>query len=356
MRLCFFASANSVHSKTWIKYFADRGYEVYWISVTPNTVGEIKNVKSYYLEEYPVKILDVIFNLFRMRKLIKEIKPDILHAHYAGVNGVLGVLSGFHPYILTAWGSDILINPDKNIINKLLISKVLKRADLITCNGEPIKQEMIELGVKSEKIKLIFWAIDVSKFKPKDKYEPGSFYTIISLRNLEPVYNLETLINSVPIVLKDFPRTKFIIAGKGSEKTKLRELAKSLGVIDSIKFVGWISSEKISWHLRSSDVYVSTSLSDGDLSQATQQAMACGVPVITTDIEVNKKRIKDNKDGLLFPVRDPESLAKKIISLLMNKELRKKLGREGRKTIKRDFNYFEEMKKMENYYQKLIKE
>jgi hypothetical protein len=102
MKLCFLASANSIHSYRWIKYFADKGHEIHWISLQKNGFGDLKNVKFYLLKQYPIKFLDIIFNAIPVKKLIKEIKPDILHAHYAGVNGILGALSGFHPFILTA--------------------------------------------------------------------------------------------------------------------------------------------------------------------------------------------------------------------------------------------------------------
>lgn len=92
MRLCFLAEANSIHSYLWINYFAKKGYEVYWISLTPNNFGSIKNVKFYLMKDFSIKPLNIILNINPFRELIKEINPDILHAHYAGVNGNSDVL------------------------------------------------------------------------------------------------------------------------------------------------------------------------------------------------------------------------------------------------------------------------
>ncbi|MFH1671326.1 MAG: glycosyltransferase family 4 protein [Candidatus Portnoybacteria bacterium] len=361
MKICFLAGANSIHSFRWIKFFADKGHEIYWISLAPNIFSDINAVKFYQLREFSAKPLDILFNIIPVRRLIKKINPDILHAHYAGVNGVLGALSGFHPFLLTAWGSDVLIAA-KSKITKPLIKFALDRADLITCNGEPLKDEIVRMGISPQKIRFIYWGIDIKKFEPKPKDKElrkalGIFESplIVSLRNLEPVYNVETLINSVPLVLKNFPEAKFVIAGKGSKEADLKRLAEFLGVSGNIIFAGWISPDELPRYLASADVSVSTSLSDGGLSQGTGQAMACELPVITTDLKVNKDWIEDGENGLLFPIKDSKSLAEKIIMLLKDEKLRIKLGKEGRRTIEEKLNYHKEMEKVENLYIDLCK-
>ncbi|PIS35546.1 MAG: hypothetical protein COT36_01845 [Parcubacteria group bacterium CG08_land_8_20_14_0_20_38_56] len=360
MKLCFLANANSIHSFKWIKFFADKGHEIHWISLAPNIFSDVNGVKFYQFREFSAKPLSILFNAILARKLIKKINPDILHAHYAGVYGVLGALSGFHPYILTAWGSDILIAP-KSKIAKPLIKFALKKADLITCNGETLKEKMMELGVSPRKIEFIFWGIDTKKFQPGFKNEKFlkelgifDFPVIISLRTLEPIYDVESLINAIPLVLKDVPQAKFVIAGKGSREKVLKKLTESLGISNSVRFVGWIPHDELPRYLSSSDIYVSTSLSDGDLSQSTGQAMACELPIIITDLAVNRSRIKDGENGFLVPTKDPKTLAEKIVILLRDEKLRIKLGKEGRKMIENKLNYYKEMEKAENIYEELL--
>jgi len=360
MKICFLAGANSIHSKKWIEYFAKNGYEIHWLSLTPNQIGEVEGVKFYRLKEFGSKPFDILFNAMSVKRLIKKIKPDVLHAHYAGVYGVLGALSGFHPLIITAWGSDVLITA-KSKIRKPLIKFALDKADLITCNGEPLKKAMKKMGVSSHKIKFIYWATDIEKFRhsPKDmelKKELKLFDcpVIISVRSLEPAYDIETLIKALPSVLKEFPMVKLIIGGQGSREKNLKKLAQELGISESIRFVGMIPHDDMPRFFNSSDIYVSTSLSDGDLSQSTQQAMACELPVITTDIEVNKKRIKNGENGFIVPVKNPQSLSEKIILLLKDEKLRTELGKTGRRTIEDELNYYKEMEKAEDLCRELI--
>jgi glycosyltransferase involved in cell wall biosynthesis len=228
MKLCFIAGANSIHSKRWIEYFTKKGHEIHWISLKPPTEGYVKNVKFYLIKGV---ILSSIINI---KKLVRKIKPDILHIHYAGINGVIGALTGFHPLVLTVWGSDVLI-AGKSKIKRPLVKFVLNKADLITCDAEHMKEAMVKLGVNPSKIKIVYFGIDTQKFspRPKDKkiiqdLNPDNLPLVISLRNLEPVYDVGTLIKSIPLVLKEFSKVRFIIAGKGTEEKKLKNLAKNL--------------------------------------------------------------------------------------------------------------------------------
>ncbi len=363
LKLCFLAMMEDNHSRKWVKYFADKGYDIQCITFPSKYIDEIRdgNIKFYLIKEFYFKSLNILFNALLVRKLIKKINPHILHVHYAGVNGVLGGLSGFHPFLLTVYGSDIFSN-SKSKIRRYLLKYVLRKADVITCNGKTLRDKMIRLGIDRQKIRFIYWATDTKKFIPASRDRElrkklGAFDNpmIISLRNLEPVYNVETLIKALPFVLKEFPLVKLVIAGEGSQEKNLKKLAAELRISKRVNFVGWISYDDVPRYLNSSDVYVSTSLSDGDLAQSTQQAMSCELPIVTTDLLVNRNRIKDGENGLLFPIKESKILADKIIRLLKDKNLRRELGKRGRKTIEEQLDYYKKMEEANNLYKELIK-
>ena len=360
MRICFLATADSIHSKKWIEFFTKRGHEIHWITLTPNYFGEIKNVKIYFFKKYPGKALDIALNVIPIRRLIKKINPDILHAHYAGVNGVLAALSGFHPFVLTAWGSDILITVKSKIV-KPLIKFALNKADLITCDAGHMEEAIIKLGADAAKIKIINFGINVEKFSPHAKDENlikelkiQDSSVIISLRNFEPIYNIETLIRAIPIVVKELPKAKFIIAGKGQEEERLKNLVKNLKIEENVRFIGFIRNDDLPRYLRTADIYVSTSLSDAGIAASTAEAMACGLPVVITTTGENEKWVKDGEGGCLIPIKNPGTLAQKLIYLMKNENLRKEAGLINRKTIEEKNNYYEEMGKMEKIYKYLI--
>ncbi|VUT27998.1 MAG: Trehalose synthase [Candidatus Syntrophoarchaeum sp. GoM_oil] len=356
MKICYI-STKSIHTRRWVEYFAERGHEVHLI--TPD-YDNIEGVKVHEVNPKASKF-SPFFKAIMIRNLVKKIKPDILHAHQVVPFGLYGALSAFHPFVVSPWGSDVLIFPKSSIISKWLVRFVLNKADLITCDTDHIKEPLIELGAEPQKINLIYFGTDTQKFKPlgKDKKiieEIGVFGypMVISLRTLEPLYNVESLIASASLVLKEIPEVKFVIAGKGSEEVRLKDLAKSLGILDSVKFVGLIPNNELPQYLSSMDIYVSTSLSDAGLAASTAEAMACGLPVVITDFGDNRKWVEDGVNGFTVPLKDPKSLAEKIIYLLKNPALRSEFGKRNRRIIEERNNYYKEMEKMERIYTELV--
>ena len=356
MKICYIADAQSIHTQRWVKWFAEHGHEVHLIAEYP---AELENVKIHLVKERG-GVINFVRRTWQTMKTVKKIKPDILHAHYVTGYGFFGAFSGFHPLIITAWGSDVLIDAKESFFKRVVVKYALRKADLITCDGENMKEAMTKLGADSQKINIIYFGIDTQKFSPKQRSEKlreelgiSNSPMIISLRNLEPIYDIESLVKSVPLVLKDIPEAKFVIAGRGSREAELKRLAKSIGVLDSIMFIGMIPNDELPQYLTSADIYVSTSLSDAGLAASTGEAMACGLPVIITDFGVNREWVEDGKNGFIIPLKNPKALAEKIITLLGNEDLRTKFGKKNRKIIEERLNYYIEMEKMEKLYKEL---
>lgn len=362
MRICFLAAANSIHSVRWIKYFYEKGHEISWISLAPS-IPEAKDLisKVKYFEITLSPLADIngkksIFYLLpsvsKIKKILKDLEPDILHIHSAGTYGLVGALTNFKPIVLTPWGSDILL---ASFVKKLLVKFVLNRVALLTCDGENTTQILINLGIKPEKIKTIRFGTDVEKFSAKSEFALSGKIEIISLRTLIPIYDVETLVKAAAIVVKVTSAVKFIIAGDGDQKEYLISLAGDLGLLPQyIEFVGRYRNENLPKMLNEVDIYVSTSLSDSGLSASTAEAMASGLPVIVSDSGDNRQWVDNNKGGFVIPLKSPEILAEKILYLLKKKTLLKSFGEYNRKIIEEKNNYYKEMDKMEKLYEKII--
>jgi glycosyltransferase involved in cell wall biosynthesis len=359
LRICFLAEGQSVHALKWMRYFAARDHDVHLATfgkTGPIEGVNVHNMRYFSKIAYPFRILEA-------RKTVKEIEPDILHAHYVSNYGMYAALTGFKPLVLTAWGSDVLIEPQESMIKKHIVTYALRKSDLVTCDAEHVKAALRTLGAAPEKIQLINFGVDTQKFSPTKKSQRilaklgiNDSPSVISLRNLDPLYDVETLIRSIPFVRKEIPESKFLIAGKGSEEMRLKDLAVSLGVSKSTRFLGFVPNDELPEYLNSVDVYVSTSPSDAGLSASTAEAMACGIPVIVTDVADNRKWVEDGINGFVVPTTDPKSLAEKIIYLLNSQDVRKRLGKIGRKIIQERNDYYQVMKKMEGIYEELAEE
>lgn len=152
--------------------------------------------------------------------------------------------------------------------------------------------------------------------------------TILSNRNLLPIYNVSLLIRAIPIILREESKVKFIIAGEGPEREKLEREVRSLNVSEFVHFLGRIPHDAMASLLSQTDIYVSTSLSDGT-SVSLLEALASGAFPVVTDIPSNREWICEGENGFLVPTDQEEVLAKRIIEAVRNKAMLEKSRNEN---------------------------
>ena len=368
MKICYIADAADIHTQKWVTYFANKGHEVHLISFQ-SLPDPISGVHLHLLKELCGKIIlckytvNALFVFIQINKLLTQVHPDIVHGHSIRDHTIITALTGFHPFIVTPWGNDIFIYLKESRIMNYMIMFTLRNSDLITCDGQNVKDVIVNTGIDAKKIRMVMFGVDTKKFdfslpknEIKNKLEICDLLTVISTRRLGQIHDVVTLIRAIPLVLIEIPNAKFIIAGEGDEKEYLVSLAKTLDVFDATRFVGWIPNNNLHTYLVSSDIYVSTSLSDAGIATSTAEAMACRLPVVITDFGDNRKWMPKDYQDFVVPVKDPKVLAEKIIYLLKHKDVRKEFGLKNREIIEDGNNYYKEMDKMENIYIELVEE
>ena len=358
MKICFIAPGHSIHSYKWINFFVKLGYETHWISI--DGFGEYKVEKNLFLHSLNTNknnTLNRIISIFKIKKIIKTIHPDIIHAHSAALYGLLGALSNFNPFILSAWGSDVLVNKN-NFLKRPILKFILKRADLITTDAYHLKNEIIKLGINRSKIEIIMFGIDTDFFKPvkskmTTKRKLGfkkNETMILSLRNFYKIYDIQTIIYAAKNVIKLKPDIKFVLIGSGSEENKLKTLVKDLELTTNIIFTGQLSQTELKEYMLASDIYVSTALSDAGISASTAEAMSCGLVPIVSNTGENDLWIQDNQNGFLIPPKHVELLSNKMLVLIDDTQKLKELSKNTRNIIVKKNNYNLEMGKMNTKY------
>ena len=348
MKICLIGDMRSIHFRRWINWLIKREHRVYVITDYPR---EMKDVKIYGIKRKNGGIFNIISDMLETKKIVRKIKPDILHAHYIAGYGTFAAFTNYHPFIVSAWGSDILIAPKRSIFQKMAVKYAIKRADVVHIENEIEHNIIKKLGGKGKRMIVAPFGVDVNKFTPEKRNKKDG-HVVISTRNLEKIYDIQTLIRAIPEVIKKIPDTKFVVAGSGKLKNELITLAKKLNVEKHVNFLGQISHDELSKYLANSEVYVSTSLSD-TISVSLLEAMASGVVPVVTDIEGNRILIKDGYNGFLFPPSNEKLLAEKIIILLQNINLRKKIGEINRKIVIERYDWDKNMKKIEKLYEEL---
>ncbi|MFA6375894.1 MAG: glycosyltransferase family 4 protein [Candidatus Paceibacterota bacterium] len=352
--ICYLADAVSPHTIKLAEYFQKRGHKIMVISFNPGVSG---NVSTHYIDSglFSSFKIKYIVGLPKLKEEIRILNPDILHAVYATSYGFAGACLNFHPYVVSVIGSDVAIRPQDSFIFKWLVQYAIRKADAIHSQSQHLTDRLISLGAKSDKISTFTYGIDIAAgFFLQAREFVGKGGVVISTRALETVYNIDLLIKAIPLVLEKMPNTKLLIVGRGSLEKKLKREVEKLKIGSAVEFIGYLSYENLANVLKKADVYVSTSLSDGQ-SISLLEGMAMGVFPVVSDIEGNRNWVRNGENGFLCSVFDPEDLAKKIIKALSDPTLRKSAYAINKRIIEKKGSLEKNMALMENQYFHLIK-
>jgi glycosyltransferase involved in cell wall biosynthesis len=281
---------------------------------------------------------------------------NVIHAHWAIPTGLVGVCVGAllrKPLIVTIHGSDLRMALERpGLIRKCFIY-VSKNSIYVNCVSEVQKKQIKQLGIMGEKISVIPMGVDEAflEIGKNRKFDSNKRpFTILSNRNLLPIYNVSLLIRAIPMILKEEPKTQFFIAGDGLEKEYFNKEVKNLNLTASVHFLGRVPHKEMPNLLAQSDIYVSTSPCDGT-SVSLLEALASGAFPVVTDIPSNRGWIADGDNGFLVPKENENILAKKIIAAIRNHSLLREAGEKNPKIVKQRAYWSENIKKITKLYQ-----
>jgi L-malate glycosyltransferase len=359
MRICLIAEGASIHTQRIANYLAQEGHDVHLLCVK-SIPGYNCNISFYHLTDIKsFPIFNHIIHIFEISKLINKIQPDIVDSHYITIYGFIAAHSGFHPIIVTAWGSDLFINPWQNPLWKFTAKYALRHADKIACLFplSVAKSSLIKLKADLSKVETYLMGVDTDEFKPKvnileSKIKYGFDVTcplVINTRGLGTVYGIDTFLKAIPIVLNSIPQAKFIILYRSIDKCLVDRLKEQDYISQSVYFIEFKLHSEMPTLLSCADIYVSSSLSDG-ASNSLFEAMSCELVPVVTDIPANRCWVVDGENGFLCKQQDYRSFAEKILFLLHDKEQRKIYGRKCRKIIQENAEQKTQMANIQRIY------
>jgi glycosyltransferase involved in cell wall biosynthesis len=218
------------------------------------------------------------------------------------------------------------------------------------------------MGISEKKIRVIPFGVDTTIFNPDVSGEAvrkklqinKDDIVIISTRFLfNNHYNIDCLIKAIPLIQKKHKNVKFLIKGAGPLENYLKRLTQKLNVSNNVRFVGLVPHTEIAQYLSAADIYVSTCFLDST-SVSLLEAMACGLAPVVTDILGNHEWIENGVNGFLFPPKNSEVLAEKVIQLIENQHLRKSFGERCVQIIKQKATWEKCVSDMEAIYTSLL--
>lgn len=270
--------------------------------------------------------------------LLKKDRPDLLVGSYASTYGFVSAKTEYHPFVLIAYGSDILLEP-KNLFLRKRVSLALSRADLVILDSDVVEKAAINLGVKQDRILKFprFDALWISAIKNTNgSFKSNHGYTdkriILHTRWFETVYNVETVVEAFALVNKKIRDTVLVLVGDGSKRGNIKTLVDRLGLSHCVYFTGRLEREEVIALNDEADVYVSASLSDGT-SSSLIEAICRGTPVVVSDSDGNREWIKDGVTGTLFNPTSHLELAEKIIVVLQEPNIYKQMAFQAKSDV-----------------------
>lgn len=360
MKIMLLANAESIHTIQWAKYLVEQGFNIYVVSQHPKG----KDFPEYIsLTILPFKgFLGYFLNVFALRKILKEIKPDVLNAHYASGYGTTARLVNFHPYVLSVWGSDVFEFPYRSFFHKWLLCKNLNSADMIASTSLSMASQT-KLFVNNKKIEITPFGVNLDKFRPTNFMQNPSTKSICigTVKTLKHIYGIDILLEALSIVYMDmkneFPQLskqlKFKIVGGGTDIDELKKLAIELGIDHITQFTGPVSHEGVPSELNQLDIYVALSRQES-FGVAVVEAQAMGIPVVVSNVGGLPEVVKNGQTGFIVDSENPQQAAKAIKKLILDTELRNSMSDQARQFVHTHFSWPTCAKKMSQVYQNTL--
>jgi glycosyltransferase involved in cell wall biosynthesis len=355
MRICYLSDAASQHTIKWAQYFSAHHHNVQIISFRQSEEPQVQQWTQVISPRWQSK-LDIFFSAPRVRRLIENFKPDIVHAHYASSYGTLGRLCRFHPFLLSVWGSDVYDFPRRSWLHRKLLQANLAAADHLCSSSKNMAAETQRYWPKP--VSITPFGVDCDLFRPS--FVPTNSeneFVIGTIKALEPPYGIDYLLRAFALLTRKYAgrkKLRLAIAGDGSLRKSLERLAADLGIRNDVSFLGHIAHSQVPQLLNTFSVFCALSLSES-FGVAILEASACQLPVVVTNIGGLPEVVRDNLTGFIVSAHNAQAAADAVAKLIEDSSLRCNFGEAGRKFVLENFEWSENAKRMENVYESLLK-
>ncbi|KAB8133673.1 glycosyltransferase family 4 protein [Gracilibacillus oryzae] len=364
MKVVLLAAGNDIHSVRWANQLSENGSEVHLCYVSNQKPSADKFSDKVILHELRIPApYGYYINVFQLKKIIKLVKPDIINAHYSSGYGTLGRLAGFSPYLISVYGSDVYDFPYKRRSNMEIIKKNLNSADSIASTSFAMACQTSKLiNYPVSDIHITPFGVDIERFSRKQVKKESNNIIIGSIKKLSPKYGIQYGILAINYLINNLLaekgrdlNIKYHIYGEGEQKPELIELVEKHDLQGVVEFKGRIPNNAVHMALNEMDIFLGTSVLDSEsFGVAIVEAMACEVPVVVTDVDGFKEVVDGGKSGVMVNRKDFKMMGEEILKLIEHPELRVKIGEIQRKRVIEEYNWSENVKKMEDIYMNLI--
>jgi len=305
--------------------------------------------------------------LWRLYRLFKHEKPDIVHTHTAkagtvgriaaSLAGVPIVVHTFHGHVLHGY-----FGPIKNTLFRNIEKFLARRTTAVIAVSETCRRDLIEYGiVQPDRIRTIPLGLELGSFAQSDPDSrkqlreewgvPGDAFLVGMIARMVPIKRHEDLFHAIPIVLESYPDTYFVIAGDGELRTKLEKLAQELKITHRCIFAGFRHDRERVY--QAIDLTVLTSVNEG-LPVAVIESLSAGKPVVATRVGGVPELVEEDRNGYLAEAGKPQSIADGLIKAAADPGKTRIMGRSAQQTTLQKYAIQRLITDIENLYSELL--
>lgn len=360
-KVLILADASCIHTQRWVNAIVNNGFDTFVFSLTKCDVkyyNERVHLFDYGYDRKDTNIYGANWSKIRylnalsvVKKLIKEIHPDLLHAHYASSYGLLGALCNFHPYIVSVWGTDVFDFPRFSFLHRFCFQFTLKKADVILSTSHIMAQETQKYTRKT--ILETPFGIDPNSFYKRKCNKDSKEIVIGTVKTLDPKYGIDILISAFKLLCEEIPQIplKLYIIGEGEQKEELEKMANK-----DIIFMGRQSHETIPVFLNKMDIYAALSKFDSEsFGVAIIEASACELPVVVSNVGGLPEVVSDRVTGFVVGKNDIHGAKEALKKLVLDYELRERMGKAGRDYVLKRYAWDDNVNLMVSIYKRILK-
>jgi len=272
----------------------------------------------------------------RYRRLLRQNDYDLVHAFFGFPTGWLCCKTADKlPYIISLRGSDVPGKHPRLKLDYKILAPVFKtiweNAALLVACSEGLKNRALRF-LPSVSIDVIPNGVELDRFHPAQTSEKADLLNLLTVGRLSPTKRIETLIDAVQILYKAACKLRFTIVGGGAIAEELKRIVLKRNINNIIEITGRVESEKMPQVYRQSDIFISASMQEG-MSNAMLEAMASGLPIITTRCEGVEELIADN--GIVVELAEAEEIAKAIKKLADDRQAYRQMATAARKQARK---------------------
>ncbi|HVP43796.1 MAG TPA: glycosyltransferase [Terriglobales bacterium] len=364
MRVLYFSRTLTGHDRRFLAKLAESEHEIWFLALEEHSplpsdlAAKVRTAPSLGAAGFGIRQLPGLAP--RLQASLSKIRPDLVHAGPVPSCGYLAALAGFHPLLLQSWGSDILVDADRDAAHQEATRSALAHADALFCDCDAVRVKAQSLGGPTgDRVVQFPWGVDLQRFRPgaapqsRQRLGWQDAFVVLSTRSWEPLYGIDVLVEAFRLAARREPRLRLLLAGSGSLAPAVEAQIAAGGLEGFTHRPGNIDHDQLPDYFRAADLFMSCSYSDGS-SVSMLEAMATALPVLLTDAPGNREWVAAGENGWLGAPGNAESFATGLLrAVKASSREREAMGAANRRAVESRADWHRNFPKLLEAYSRL---